>query len=280
VGERLDPVVRSPRRRGAGSARRPGALTEILAALAGALAAAGVAAAWIPFRSSHGNVEVALALVVVVAAAGTTRCRAAVLTTAAVAAATFTFFDTEPYEHFAFARQPDIATAVSLVVVGLITGELALRLARQRRVEQGAVGDLGRVRQAAALVAGGEELVVLIGAVARELTVAAGLSDCSFTTEPIDPDVAKVGRDGRLHPAAGDAATEAVLPVWALAQVVGHFVLRRPHIGRLGVAQLHLAMTLADQVGAALAVQAPPPAVERETGEGAVPRLRVVRQPH
>lgn len=245
--------------------------------------AAGVAAAWVPFRAGNSNVDVALMLVVVMTAAGASRRRAAIGGATIAAGAAFTFFDTRPYERFVIARQPDLATAVSLVVVGLLTGELALRVAKSRRQEASAAADLSRVRQAAALLADGEELVVMVGAVARELVEVAHLDDCWFSTEELAPGIPLVARDGVIESPSGPPVAEIAVPVWALGQVAGHFVMRPRDVRALRTDQLKTAMTLADQVGAALAAQTPLPPLPpvRSTLSGAescpVPRLRVVK---
>ena len=215
-----------------------------------------VALAWIPIRTEQPNVLVALALVVIITATGASSSRPAVIAAAVTAALAFTFFDTEPYERFTISRQPDIETAVSLVVVGFITGELAVRVARQRGSDRSAAGDLSRVRAAASLLALGEELVVMIGAVAEQLTRVLDLQDCWFSTEPVPVGTSVIDRDGHLSVGVTGASA---LPVWGLGEVLGHFLLESRTAVPLRHEQLLVAVTLADQVGAALAAQAPTP---------------------
>lgn len=257
-----------------------------------AAAALVVAVAWIPLRGGHSNVQVALALVVVMTVAGATGRRAAVLGATVAAGVAFTFFDTRPYDQLSIARQPDLATAVTLVVVGLLTGELGVRLTRTRRAESSATASLGQVRDAAALLAHGEELVVLIGAVAAEIGAASGATECWFSQEPLAAGTPVVGRDGTIERRPRTPSADAALPVWALGQVVGHFLLRAPAGGALDASRLVVAVTLADQVGAALAAHTtvlPPPSGPAGEGGGAgdgepaaprpQPRLRVVPAP-
>jgi hypothetical protein len=254
-----------------------------------AAASLGVAIAWVPVRRDNSSVDVALALLVVIAAAGATGRRAAVAWAAVAAAAGFTYFDTAPYDHFAITKAPDVVTAVLLVVVGAATGELAVRVARQRRSEQAGEGDMGRVRRASASLAAGEELVMMIGSVADELKRLLDLEDCWFTAEPVDAGALCVSRDGRLTRGSNNGssvrplfrgARDVVLPVWGQGQIVGHFVLQaRP--GRWATqAQLLVGVTLADQVGAALFVQAPPMPTAGSPpppDQGPLPGLHVVR---
>lgn len=258
---------------------RPGLAATLLAFALGAVGSGVVAVAWIPLRQSQSSVEVALVLVAWMSLAGASRRRAAVVGAAAGAAVGFTYFDTRPYDHWTIARGPDLATAVTLVVVGILTAELAVRLGRSRHNEAAATVQLARVRDAAALLAHGEEPVVLIGAVAEELAEAAGVAECWFSTEPLPPGTPVVSRDGDV--VLGGAHLLAV-PVWALGSVVGHFLLRPPPDNAPPAARLRVAVTLADQVGAALAAQAPLPPLPPGTGPDAPPdelrpRLRVVQ---
>jgi Domain of unknown function (DUF4118) len=231
------------------------------------VAALTVAVAWIPLRSHEATVDVALALVVVITAMGASGRRPAVVSAAVTAALSYTFFDTAPYERFAVSRLPDVVTGVLLVVVGLVTGELAVRVARQRYADLTVTGDLGRVRDAASLLAAGEELIVMIGSVADELVRLLDLRDCWFAAEPIEPGELCIGRDGTLSRAGGNAtivrsayrhSDQVALPVWGQGQILGHFVLEVPATVLLPRDQLLVAITLSDQVGAALYAQAPP----------------------
>jgi len=239
--------------------------------------ALAVALGWIPIRTDQPDVLVALVLVVVITSAGASGSRSSVLVTAFVAALAFTFFDTEPYERLIISRQPDIETAISLVVVGIITGELAVRVTRQRRNDHSAAGDLNRVRAASSLMALGEELVVMIGSVAEELAATLDLQDCWYSTDPLPPGTAVVDRQGHL---AGDPAGPTALPVWGLGRVLGYFVLEARTVLSVRQEQLLVAVTLADQVGAALAAQAPTTAPVDPVAPGpsdSMPTLRVVR---
>ncbi len=260
-------------------------------ALLGGAAALAVSVAWIPARTSYPSVDVALALVATTAVVAVAGRRAAVIGAAAGSACGFTFFDTEPYEHFSITHGSDVATAVLLVVVGLVTGELALRVIRQRRFDRGAGGDLSRVRDAADRLAHGEELVMMIGSVAEQITTVVGAAACSFSTEEEDAGLRFIDRDGgvrvpepagaRPRPATAGQAELVALPVLSQGAVVGRFVVRPRPDSTMTRERLLVAVTLADQVGAALAAQAPSitpiPDPERSAAPPLGPRLRVVR---
>ncbi|HET9691364.1 MAG TPA: DUF4118 domain-containing protein [Acidimicrobiales bacterium] len=246
------------------------------------LAAAGVAtsvalsAGWIAFRSPQRTVVAALLLVTATLSWGAGGRRAAVVGSAVGAALGFTFFDTPPYESFAIARPPDLATAAALLVVGLLTGELAVRFVSARRFGSSTSLALRSVRGAAALLASGEELVVVLGAVAEQIVAVAALERCTYSADPLPPAMPVVGRGGEVSPGLGG---QLALPVWALGEVVGHFLLTpRPGVVLRRDALL-VAGILADQAGAALAVHALPPPLPPAPGPGddaVVPLLRVV----
>jgi hypothetical protein len=248
--------------------------------------ATALAAGWYPFRATQSNVEVALGLVILSALAGFTRLRAAVLGAVVMSAVGFTYFDTEPYLKFQISRTPDLVTAVLLLVVGLTIGETSRHTVVTRRAENSAEARLRRVQDAASRVARGEELPVLAHAVAGEIeAVLPGVEECWFSTDPIPQGTVEVGRDGG-HSTIDPVATDAfALPVWALGRVVGYYV-GRPSVALIAATpgQLRTATALADQVGAAFAVQVvlppvPPPAPPaiRPAGPEPAPHLRVVR---
>jgi Domain of unknown function (DUF4118) len=254
---------------------------------AAVVVAMGVAVAWVPFRHHGSSVDVALVLMIAITGAGATGRRAAVAAAAISAAAGFTYFDTAPYDRFAITRAPDIVTAALLVVVGLATGELAVRLVKQRqRGDSTSANDLTRVRKAAASLAAGDELVLMIGAVAADLQRQLNLRDCTYSADPIEPGAAWVDRDGRLRrdgePVSWLAAMSrrrvVALPVWGQGQVLGHFLLE-PGLEPPAAGQLLVAVTLADQVGAALFAQAPPGPADPgpDSPPPPSPGLRIVR---
>ncbi len=117
----------------------------------------------------------------------------------------------------------------------------------------------------------------MIGSVAEELAATLDLRDCWYSTDPLPPGTAVVDRQGYL---TGDPAGPTALPVWGLGQVLGYFVLETRTALSVRQEQFLVAVTLADQVGAALAAQAPTTAPVDPVAPGPsdpVPTLRVVR---
>jgi Domain of unknown function (DUF4118) len=258
----------------------PGRAKTVLAGAAGALGPLAVAAAWIPIRLRLPNTDLALILVLGVVAVGAFGRRSAVITAAVSAALWFEFFDTKPFERLAIARQPDLETTVVLAAVSFVAGELAVRTVRSRARRIVESDEMGSLREAAGLLAMGEELVMVVQSVAGEISRLLGLADCTFETELPDPARSTLRRDGTLLrprlPSPLAPASSAELPVWGQGELLGHFVLvfapgPPPERDRLLVA-----VTLADQVGAAFMAQAPPP-LPPDSAPPPPTSLRVVR---
>ena len=243
-------------------------------------------AAWIPARAHLPNVDIALLLVLIVALSGLRGRRAPVLGGALGAGAGFAYFDTAPYEHFVISRQPDVVTLVVLVAVSLILGDLAVRLARQRPVP--ARRDMARIREVAALVASGAELVTVIGAVAEELGTLLGGASAEYRSGPpaagawvVNPEgvLTATGPDGHRRPAGPPASGRLAVdvPVRGMGSVIGHFEVVGVDVRDAVPPTLTVALTLVDQVGAALIAQAPESAATpMPDGPKPRPALRVV----
>jgi hypothetical protein len=271
-------AVESLRRRG--DARYGPLGAQTVAILAGALVPLAVAVAWIPLRTRLPNTDLALILVGVIGSVGMLKHREAVIVAGISGALWFEFFDTVPYERWAIARNPDLETTVILAVVSVLGGELVLRARRYRKASRDDEENLTNVQAAAQLVASGEELVRVIESVAAQLTRLLNLTSCTFEADMADPPLPRVSRSGTVEPPDGPrlAPTEAAamalaeLAVVVQGQPLGYFQLRFGGAGTPTCERLRVAVTLADQVGAAFLAQAPPPPPEQPE-----PRLRVMR---
>jgi hypothetical protein len=259
-----------------------------------------VSLAWVPIRTRLPTVDVALALVLAVAACGATGRRAVVGLAAIGAAAGFAYFDTQPYEHWVISRQPDIETLVALAVVSLITGELAVRARRLRTATGPSAEDMDRVREIAGLVASGADLIDVLAAVGADLTRLLRGSACTYEAGPAEAGALVVGRDGVAARGAGagrartrgpapspadpprrrsrgGAPTVLEVPVTGMGQVLGRFLVVNPAPTALRRGRLLVALTLADQAGAALIAQAPESATRPDPDATPLrPVLRVV----
>ncbi len=257
---------------------RPRTASLLVSVLVGALVPLAITVVWIPLRVRLPNTDLALVLAVAVAAVGVTRHRSAVVLAAVSGALWFEFFDTVPYERLAIARNPDIETTIILAVVSAIGGELVLRARRYRQASRDDEESLTNVRDAAQLVASGEELVRVIESVIGQLTQLFGLAGCTFEATAADPPMPRVRRDGlvssdgvRPHLEDGGSQRTAELPVVVQGEELGYFVLAFGESGCPSPERLRVGVTLSDHVGAAFLAQAPPPPPEQPE-----PRLRVL----
>jgi hypothetical protein len=237
-----------------------------LSALAWVVAVAGpvvVSLALIPLRGEirPSNASLVLVLVVVIAAVLGGRLGGAIA--ALVSFAAFDFFFTRPYYSFTINSRDDIETAVLLLVVGLIVGELVVRNRRSRTQAAASRAEVVRVRRLSELAAGGEPAGRLIGIVRGELVSLLPLSDCRFEPLPFREDLPELTHQGVLLHAAespeyagGDG--RVALPIYGAGRAVGRFVLDlNLDEGATGIAlppeDRALAVALADQLGTVLA---------------------------
>jgi hypothetical protein len=158
----------------------------------------------------------------------------------------------------------DVETAVLLLVVGLVVGELALRGRRARAMAERERQDLASISGLGALVATGEDPDLVLLATSAELSHLLGLVDCRFESQPADDRILPVvHRDGtvRWGPTEWDAARwglpsdGAVIPVWSHGERRGRFVLTAPVALPMSPAQLAKAVALVDQAGASMTAQ-------------------------
>ena len=142
------------------------------------------AAALVPLRDEIANANVALVLVVAVVAFASSGRRSAAALAAVAAAAGFNLFHTQPYLSLRISSRDDLETALLLLVVGLVVGEIALRGRRARALAVKERQDLQSLTGLGALVAEGEDPSYVLLATASELTHLLGLVDCRFEAAP------------------------------------------------------------------------------------------------
>jgi K+-sensing histidine kinase KdpD len=207
-------------------------------------------------RERVAGANLALLLVLVVLSAAVLGGRLVAVTVAVATALAFDFFLTKPYESFAIARADDTVTAVLLVLVGLVGGELVERTRRSEREAQMRRTQLERLRRRAELAAGGESHSRLIAQTAREIATVLGATDVTFQPGPARATMASLTHRG-AHIPAGTAGTvnHVALAVRAHGRDLGHFDITLP-TASAGMSassdQRHMAVALADQLGMAL----------------------------
>ncbi|EST29977.1 DUF4118 domain-containing protein [Streptomyces roseochromogenus] len=240
-------------------------LRDRLALAAAFVAPFLVALVLVPFRTSVTHTNAALILVVVVVAVAALGSRTAGVAAALSAAAWFDFFLTRPYETFDITASADIETAVLLLAVGVLVSQLA---ARARRLEVVTVTDaahLARIHRTADLAKTANSADIVVDHVRRELTELLGLRACRFEYGTLLGKPPRLETDGGVtvgrrtwNPDTdGWPEGEIELRTYGNGHYVGRFMLT-PGPGPVLPLQARLvAVTLADQTGAALDTAGP-----------------------
>ena len=228
------------------------------------LAACGVLAL---FRDTVANTNAALALVLLVVAAASTGVRLAGIMAALSSALGFDYFLTEPYNALNISERADLETAVLLLLVGAAVTEIALWGRREQArasLEQGYLD--GVLGTAATVAAGRSSTDELIDSVCRQIVEVLEIDSCRFDTgtrsglPTIDP-AGSVTRGGRtLNVARHGLPTDSKIALMAQSGgvIYGQLLLTAStRVVRPSPQQLRVAVTLANQVGAALAMTTP-----------------------
>ena len=233
----------------------------------GASAVLPLLACWLLslIRDTVANTNAALVLVLLVVATAATGIRLAGIAGAMAAAAGFVYFLTEPYYAMNIAGPDDIATAVLLLLVSGLVGEIALwgrRQAARASREQGYLD--GVIGTAATAAAGRSSTAQLIDQVARQITDVLQIDNARFDSAThyggptLDEDGTLTRNGHTLDATRRGLPTDATtaLKVTSGGTVYGHYLLTSAtKVARPSRNQLRVAVLLAEQVGAALATQ-------------------------
>lgn len=245
--------------------RRMPVTRDRVALVTGLVAPFLVSLALVPLRSGLSHTNAALVLAVVVVAVAALGSRTAGAVAALSAAAWFDFFLTRPYETFGISAGAGIETAVLLLAVGVIVARLA---AHARRLEVSRVTDegyLARIHATAELVQSARSADTVVDHVRRELTGLLGLSGCRFEYGTLLGWPSRLGADGALTVGhrvwdpdrSGWPKGEIELRAYGNGHYLGRFMLT-PGPGPVPPLQARrVAVTLADQTGAALDTAGP-----------------------
>jgi hypothetical protein len=183
--------------------------------------------------------------------------RGAALIAAAVSATAFDFFDTRPYGQLFMTEGKDVVTALLLVGVGAVIGELTVRVSRYRVIAARRGEDFAVMTGAAQLMGFGEGASMVVGALAGELVDRLSLADCQFESGPLTGERPYVTRDGGLVDVGGrrpnGPLNEIDLPVWSGGELVGRYRMTLKDGLSPGADRLVAAIGIAEQAGAALA---------------------------
>ncbi|MFI9627240.1 DUF4118 domain-containing protein [Streptomyces sp. NPDC052042] len=231
-----------------------------IAIIAALLAPLAVSAVLLPFRAGLTTANVALVLVLVVVAAAALGHRLAGALAAVSAAVWFDFFFTVPYQRLTITSSADITTAVVLLAVGLAVSQLAARARRLHVVTITDADHLARIHHAAHLAETATSPDAVVECVRAQLVGLLHLRGCRFQYGTLLGHGPRLEDDGSLTWGRGKwdvdrlgmPAQEIELRVVAGGHFHGRFLLR-PTPGTTPSLQARLvAVTLADQAGAAL----------------------------
>lgn len=220
------------------------------------------AALLVPLREDLVGTNLALILVVAVVAGAAFAGRMGGVVAAIAAALSYDFFLTKPYLSLQIESADDVETALLLLVVGLIVGQLALVSRRHLAQAERGRSEIDRLRRLAALVARGEDGADVLMAAQAELTELFDLERCRFEAGLPDGSRPVLERTGGITGtrawrfAGGDLELPWAgvdLPVLGHGRPVGRFVLV-PHQGVGASLEARVVgVAIADLVGSVLA---------------------------
>lgn len=236
----------------------------ITVALVGPLVATLVLAG---LRDVMANTSAALVLVLVVVAVASAGHRTSGLLAAVSSAVWFDVFLTEPYGQLTIADPDDIETAVLLMLVGLAVTEIALWGRRQQARASRRLGHLDGVVSAARMAASGDlPADSVLAFVAEQIRTVLGADRCEYRSgrpgsRPRINNDGSVTRDGHLVDVDRiglPSDDEIELVVENQGQTLGRFVIVcATRVRHPGLEERLVAVTLAEQAGAALATAGP-----------------------
>jgi hypothetical protein len=239
--------------------------TALVGIAIGALGPVAVALALVPIRSDLHNANLALMLVLVVVVAAIVGGRRAGALAAIVSTLAFDFFLTRPYLSVKIETSTDLQTAAILLGVGLIVGAVASRGRRSERAREDATDAINRVHRAAELIAQGAPSGDVVDLVLREIREVLHLHDCWLEIPSELYVMPRLERGGTIDSterhwfSGGIALSEdgVELPLLVRGDLVGRIVLVGNEGRPVTIEERVVAVALADQLGAALALTTP-----------------------
>jgi K+-sensing histidine kinase KdpD len=231
-----------------------------IALLAAVVLPLGVAAILVPFRSSFANTASALILVAVIVAVAALGNRICGFVATVSATVWFDFFLTRPYERLAITHGPDIETAVSLFVVGIIVTELAARNRHHHAAAAEEADYVGLIHDVSELATSGAPSREVVERVRNELIYLLHLQACRYKAGSSDRPMMRLEHDGQVFLGGrlwgvdrmGLPGPEIELVVQSQGHTLGRFVMTPTPGHEVALERRVVAVAIADQVGASL----------------------------
>jgi K+-sensing histidine kinase KdpD len=219
----------------------------------------GVAAALVPFRPNFAGTASALVLVAVVVAVAAIGNRMAGFLATLSATVWFDFFLTRPYLRLAITHRPDIETAISLFVVGIVVTELAARNRHHYEWANEESDYVGLIHSLSELSASGAPREAVIQRARTELIALLHLRACRYESEEAERRTVRIEHDGHVMLGGSDwdvdrlglPGPELEILVQGRGRTQGRFVLTPTPGFPVSLERRVVAVAIADQVGAA-----------------------------
>jgi K+-sensing histidine kinase KdpD len=223
----------------------------------------GIAGILVPLRSIFVDTASGLLFVAAILAIAVVGNRMAGIVATASSTLWFDLFLTRPYERLAITHRPDIETAVSLFVVGVVVTELAARNRRHHSIATEEADYVSLLYRFSELVASGASAPDVLEQTRRELIDLLGLRACRYESGASSRLRPTIEHDARVFLGANLWAVEDIglpgpeieLLVYGRGDVLGRFVLTPTPGLPIPFQRRVVAVALADQVGAALSPQ-------------------------
>ena len=220
----------------------------------------GVAAILVPFRSSFANTASALILVAVIVGVAALGNRFSGFVATVSATVWFDYFLTRPYEKLAITHRPDIETAVSLFVVGIIVTEFAARSRHHYETATQEADFVGLIHDVSELATSGASSREVVERVRSELIDLLHLQACRYESGSADRPVMRLEHDGHVFLGGrvwgvdrmGLPGPEIELLVQSQGRTLGRFVMTPTPGYEVSYERRVVAVAIADQVGASL----------------------------
>ena len=220
----------------------------------------GVAAILVPFRSSFANTASALILVAVIVAVAALGNRFSGFVATVSATLSFDFFLTRPYGRLAITHRPDIETALSLFVVGIIVTELAARNRHHYAAAAEEADFVGLIHDVSELATSGAPSREVVARVRNELIDLLHLQACRYESGSADRPMLRLEHDGQVFLGGGVwgvhrmglPGPEIELLVQSQGRPLGRFVMTPTAGYEVSYERRVVAVAIADQVGASL----------------------------
>jgi K+-sensing histidine kinase KdpD len=233
---------------------------DTIALVAAVVLPLGVAAIFVPFRSSFATTASALVLVAVVVGVAALGNRVSGFVATISATVWFDFFLTRPYEKLTITHRPDIETAVSLFVVGMIVTELAARNRHHHATAAEEADFVGLIHDVSELATSDASSREVIERVRNELIALLHLRACRYESGPGDRPMMRLEHDGRVFLGGriwgvhrmGLPGPEIELLVQSHGRTTGRFVMTPTPGCEVSLERRVVAVAVADQVGLSL----------------------------